>query len=130
MGILNQEAVNDTAKLIMHRLISRALDRDPSLLEYARISHVRASGRFPEKAFVNAWFDVLRRPLPELRSLLVSRTPEMNRLRLSSPFVVGGGGVHFGDPALRRRIWAAARRLRTRRAGFDIRPAASPPTET
>lgn len=125
MSIPNQEAVNDTAKLIMHRLILRSLDRDPSLLERARTSHLRTSERFPEKAFVAAWFDVLRRPLPELRSLLVSRTPEMNRLRLSSPFIVADG-MNFGDPALRRRIWAAARRLRTRSTRFDTGPAAPP----
>ncbi len=32
---LNQEMVNDTAKLIMHRLIARLLVRDPLLIDRA-----------------------------------------------------------------------------------------------
>ena len=35
---LNQEIVNDTAKLMMHRLIARLLVRDPLLLDRARVS--------------------------------------------------------------------------------------------
>lgn len=30
---LNQEVVNDAAKLMMHRLVARALARDPSLVD-------------------------------------------------------------------------------------------------
>jgi hypothetical protein len=35
---LNQEIINDTAKLIMHRLIARWLVRDPSLVHRAKAS--------------------------------------------------------------------------------------------
>jgi hypothetical protein len=35
---VNQETVNDTAKLIMHRLIARLLSRDPLLIDRARIA--------------------------------------------------------------------------------------------
>ena len=83
--MLNQEAVNDVAKLIMHRLIARMLGRDHSLVVSATISHARISAKFSDKIFVREWFDLLARPVPEIRSLLVSRSREMNRLRLSSP---------------------------------------------
>ena len=33
---LNQEIVNDTAKLIMHRLVARELARDPAVLNRAK----------------------------------------------------------------------------------------------
>ena len=48
-GALDQEAVNDTAKLMMHRLIARRLASDPSLVERARVSQRREiSERFSE----------------------------------------------------------------------------------
>ena len=116
--MLNQEAVNDVAKLIMHRLIARMLGRDHSLVVSATISHARISAKFSDKIFVREWFDLLARPVPEIRSLLVSRSREMNRLRLSSPFVIADG-IDFGDPAIRRRIWASARRLAIRAGSRD-----------
>jgi hypothetical protein len=115
---VNKEVVNDTAKLIMHRLIARMLRRDRSLVVRATISHARMSAKFPGKTFVRDWFDLLARPIPEIRSLLVSRSLEMNRLRLSSPFVIADG-IDFSDPALRRRIWACAGRLAVRANSRD-----------
>jgi hypothetical protein len=112
---LNQEIVNDTAKLIMHRLIARDLARDPSLVERARISHARASERFPDRSFTREWDDLLRLPASEVRSRLRSCDRNMNRLRLSSPFVTADG-VDFTDPILRHRIWRAANRLVARAA--------------
>jgi hypothetical protein len=44
---LNQEVVNDTAKLIMHRLIARSLGRDPLLIDRAKLSLAKMSARFP-----------------------------------------------------------------------------------
>jgi hypothetical protein len=35
--LVNQETVNDIAKLMMHRLISREIGRDPSLVERAKV---------------------------------------------------------------------------------------------
>jgi hypothetical protein len=43
---LNQEHVNDTAKLMIHRLIARAISRDPSLVEKAKVSLDQSSQRF------------------------------------------------------------------------------------
>jgi len=107
---LNQETVNDTAKLIMHRLISRLLGRDPLLVDRAKISLAKISARFPDRSFVADWENLLRLPTSELRALLTSRGQDMKRLRLSSPFVTAEG-VDFRDQTLRRRIRRAAKRL-------------------
>ena len=108
--VLNQEVVNDTAKLIMHRLIARRLARDPLLVERAKVSHAKVSGRFPGWTLVREWDDLLALPPDRLRRLLTSRNPEMKRLRLSSPFVIADG-IDFTDPDLRRRIRRAAKRI-------------------
>jgi hypothetical protein len=107
---LNQEIVNDTAKLIMHRLIARSLVRDPSLVDRAKVSLAEMSAHFPDRSFVEDWERLLRLPTCELRALLTSRNQDMKRLRLSSPFVTAEG-VDFGDQTLRRRIRRAAKRI-------------------
>jgi hypothetical protein len=106
----NQEHVNDTAKLIMHRLVARAISRDPSLVEKAKVSLERSSQHFEGYSFVREWSELLGHPLSEIRRLLVSRSERMTRLRLSSPFILAEG-IDFGDTALRRRIWRAAKRV-------------------
>jgi hypothetical protein len=107
---LNQEIVNDTAKLIMHRLIARALVHDPLLVDRAKVSLTGISARFPDRSFVAEWEELLRLPTRELRALLTSRDQDMKRLRLSSPFVTAEG-VNFEDQTLRRRIRRAAKRI-------------------
>jgi hypothetical protein len=107
---LNQENVNDAAKLIMDRLIARALARDASLIDRAKFSLAQMSVRFPDRSFVRDWEASLRLPPDQLRALLTSRSQEARRLRLSSPFVTAEG-VDFTDQALRRRIRRAAKRL-------------------
>jgi hypothetical protein len=110
---LNQESVNDTAKLLMHRLIARLLARDPSLIERARASLATAARRFPDRTFIPEWESLLRLPVCSLRNLLTSRDQRMRRLRLSSPFVTTEG-IDFTDDALRRRIARAAKRIGAR----------------
>lgn len=107
---VNREQVNDTAKLIIHRLIARAIRRDPSLVEKAKIALDRNTQHFEDHTFVREWSELLDLPLVELRHLLVSRGERMTRLRLSSPFVLAEG-IDFGNTTLRRRIWRAAKRL-------------------
>jgi hypothetical protein len=107
---LNQEMVNDTAKLIMHRLIARLLVRDPLLIDRAKVSLTKISAHFPDRSFVVGWEKLLRLPTSELRALLTSRNQDMKRLRLSSPFVTAEG-VDFKDQTLRRRIRRAAKRI-------------------
>ena len=107
---LNQEMINDTAKLIMHRLIARLLVRDPLLVARAKVSLTKISAHFPDRSFVADWEELLRLPTREIRALLTSRNQGMKRLRLSSPFVTAEG-VNFEDQTLRRRIRRAAKRI-------------------
>jgi hypothetical protein len=118
---LNQEYVNDTAKLIMHRLIARAISRDPSLVEKAKVSLERRSQHFEGYAFVREWSELLDQPPSEIRRLLASRSEKMTRLRLSSPFILAEG-IDFGNTALRRRIWRAAKRIAQASPTFAERP--------
>jgi hypothetical protein len=110
---LNQEVVNDTAKLIMHRLIARSLGRDPLLIDRAKLSLAKMSARFPGRAFVEDWNALLRLPATSLRVLLTRRNQQMKQLRLSSPFMTAEG-VDFSDQSLRRRIRCAAKKLSAR----------------
>jgi hypothetical protein len=107
---LNRETVNDTAKLIMHRLIARTLTRDPSLVGRAKASLDKMADRFPDRSFVAEWDAVLRRPVEEIVAVLVGRGQEARRLRMSSPFVLAEG-IDITQEALRRRIGQAAKRL-------------------
>ncbi len=107
---LNKEQVNDTAKLMIHRLIARAIGRDPSLIEKAKVSLDRSSQHFEDYSFVREWSELHDLPPSEIRRLLASRSERMTRLRLSSPFILAEG-IDFSNAALRRRIWRAARRV-------------------
>jgi len=112
---LNQEVVNDTAKLIMHRLVARELARDPSVLDRAKDQLTRMAERYPEQPWVGEWAEILRGPSAQIAAVLTSRDERAVRLRLSSPFTLGGP-VDFKDEAMRRRIWRAARRVAIRAA--------------
>jgi hypothetical protein len=107
---VNQETVNDTAKLMMHRLISREIGRDPTLVERARLSHARAAQRYVGRPFVRDWDDLLQLPSTKLRARLVSRDSDMVRLRLSSPFLLVAE-IDFTNYNFRLRIRRAARRV-------------------
>lgn len=97
-----EEAVNDRAKLILHRLIARRLVREPELIEAAR-SRLNRSASAPDH--VREWDELLQLEPALIRRALVSRSERMTRLRLSSPFAVS----EFRDPAFRRRVWRLAR---------------------
>ena len=105
--------MNDTAKLMMHRLIARRLGRDPSLVERAKVSLGRSADRFSSHTFIHDWSELLNLPVTEIRLRLTRRNEEMTRLRLSSPFMLAEG-IDFEDEALRRRIWRAAKRVAVR----------------
>jgi hypothetical protein len=117
---VDQEQVNDNAKLMIHRLIAREIGRDPSLIERAKISLDRSASRHEGYSFIREWSDLLHLPPSSVRRRLTSRDEEMTRLRLSSPFVIAGG-IDFSDVALRRRIWRAAKRLAIKREPTDVR---------
>ena len=103
---VNKESVNDRAKLIMHRLIARRLARDPALVERARDLVRRRLAEGGALDCAAEWDRLLGRGPADVRRAIVSRGPEMERLRLSSPLppLVG-----FRDEALRRRIWRKAK---------------------
>ena len=107
---VNQETVNDAAKLMMHRLVSRSMGRDPSLVEHARALHEKAAQRYAGRPFVREWDELLALSNADLRARLISRDSEMVRLRLSSPFFLSAG-VDFTDYNFRRRINRAAKRI-------------------
>jgi hypothetical protein len=107
---VNQETVNDAAKLMMHRLIARKLGRDSSLIERARVSQARIASRFTDRPFVREWDLLLTLPAAELRARLTSRDSDMVRLRSSSPFALAEG-VDFTNYDLRLRIRRAAKRV-------------------
>ena len=88
---VNKEQVNDTAKLMIHRLIAREIGRDPYVIEKAKVSLDRSSQHFDGYSFVSEWSELLCLPPPNLRRRLTSRSEGMTRLRLSSPFVLAEG---------------------------------------
>jgi hypothetical protein len=110
---LNQETVNDAAKLMMHRLIARKLARDPALAKRAEVALSKIAERFEDRHFVREWNELLALPTARLRAKLVSRDSDMVRLRISSPFVLAEG-VDFSDYDLRLRIRRAAKRVAER----------------
>jgi hypothetical protein len=97
---VNQERKNNRFKLAHHRLVARALKNNPALLDEARevVRAWKAEPRHP--LFVEEWEGLLSYPLEEVRREITRRTPEADRLRVSSPFaltptkVVSGGEVH------------------------------------
>jgi hypothetical protein len=66
-GRVNREVI---AKLVMHRLIARALARDRSLEDKARASLQEMAARYPDQDFVRDWEHLLRLPAGRIR-----RTP-------------------------------------------------------
>jgi hypothetical protein len=105
--------VGDLAKLIMHRLVARRMQRDSSLVERAKKVQARMAEQYGGWPFVAEWNELLAMPPPALRAKLVSRDREMVRLRNSSPFYLPGG-IDFGDYDHRIRIARAARRVAQR----------------
>jgi hypothetical protein len=98
------ELVNDRAKLIMHRLIARRLKSEPGALTRVRARLDEVGDNPP--AYVDEWREILKGDVDAVRRRLIERSPEMTRLRLSSPFL---GVLPLSDPELRRRIHRQAR---------------------
>lgn len=104
MKSVNAESVNDRVKLVMHRLIARQLKSDPDVVTRVREHLTQAGDNVPD--YVVEWKSILHNDVTTVRRKLTERSPEMNRLRLSSPFV---GVLPLTDPELRRRIYRKAR---------------------
>ncbi|HEV7369402.1 hypothetical protein [Arenibaculum sp.] len=104
---VSAEAVNDRAKLMMHRLVARRLAVEPALIDRARDALRSGSRDRPKLACMLEWERLLGLDPGVLRRRLTERSEEMERLRLSSPFAAVAG---FQEPDIRRRIWSKARR--------------------
>ncbi len=103
---VNAEAVNDRAKLMIHRLLARRLPTEPEIVEKAREAVSRAKAAGAPYGFLEEWQDLLSCDPAELRRAITSRSDRMTRLRISSPFALL---ADVKDPELRRRIWRKAR---------------------
>lgn len=103
---INAEAVNDRAKLIMHRLIARRMASDPKIIDAARNAISTAKSAGEPFDYLDEWQRLLATSADEIRRAITGRSATMRRLRTSSPFVLAAG---FEDPDLRRRIWRKAR---------------------
>jgi hypothetical protein len=99
----NREAVNDRAKLILHRLVARQMRRDPTLVEQARARLCEMTSIAPDD--LEAWTDLLNAPVTTLAHKLGERSDTMTRLRSVSPFILEGVS---SDIAWRRRLWRKA----------------------
>ena len=105
---MNRERVNDRAKLLYHRLVSRRLARDPSLVEHARRIVSQWSERANPQSYVAEWRTLLPLPIDLLRHSIAARDEHADRMRLSSPFPLIEE-LAIQDEALRRRLWRKAR---------------------
>jgi hypothetical protein len=90
----------EARSLAMHVVIAAKIERHPTLLSVARKNmrrwQTRWQGRLP--AWHQQWCRILKRPWPEIASIMTEPSEEGARLRQSSPF----GGVL--SAAERRRI--------------------------
>lgn len=103
---MNAEEINDRAKLIMHRLISRKVRRCPEILETVR-KDIRKQSQQPKTPdYVFLWNDLLQMDVNFIARKLVERSDEMTKLRISSPLYQI---IDLSDVQFRRRIWKKAK---------------------
>jgi len=88
--------------LAYHRVIAERLRGDAALVERAR-ERVRSWRGHAHPTWVDAWSELLERPLDELCRALVDEHERMVALRQTTPFA----GVL--DPRTRWSIWRAVR---------------------
>lgn len=106
---INQEQVNDRAKLMMHRIVARQLGRDLGIMDRAREALAFLRQRSPGRDALSEWEDILSSSPRQVRRLLTERSERMDRLRLTSPFMFIEG-LGLSDVPTRRRIWHLAKR--------------------
>jgi hypothetical protein len=77
----------DLRSIALHRAIAEKLRANPALLEIARENIARwapAAGR--SRHYLDAWQEVLQKPLEEMLRLIVEDTEEMRAMRQNNPF--------------------------------------------
>jgi transcriptional regulator of acetoin/glycerol metabolism len=105
----NPELVNDRAKLLYHRLVARRLRREPLLIARARDVISKRPFSDINLHIVEDWRRLLSGSTPQLVDVLIGRSPEAKRLRLSSPFPFVNE-LKIEEEELRRRLWRVAKR--------------------
>lgn len=118
---MNQEQVNDRAKLMMHRLMARRLAAEPRLVADARAVLNGWRESRPYDVWMDEWEALLRLPMAILRREITRRTEVADRLRISSPFAVVER-LRITDEAIRRRLWQVAKRGRSGRSRISGAP--------
>ncbi|MFC3125116.1 hypothetical protein ACFOD4_08595 [Pseudoroseomonas globiformis] len=106
----NAEAINDRAKLLMHRIVARVMaDAHDAgeALDAARgwLVRLEAEGRVHRD--FREWQRLLSLPPDRLRREITRRGERWDALRSTSPLPVSLACLR--DEALRRRIWRKAR---------------------
>jgi hypothetical protein len=86
--LLRGHAVVEQRSLEMHRLVGQKLLANPTLLERARANLTRwqTTGSSGVQHALDAWQEILARPMPMIVAFLESNSEEAIRLRQSSPF--------------------------------------------
>ena len=120
------EIVNDTAKLIIGRMISRELGKRTSLVDEAFERLEDMAERNGETDYVQMWRDLLRGDTRSIQRVLRGRDEVSTWLRLTMPFSAKSASIPMNDVHFRRRVWRDARRLvrmgfgRDRAVGYDV----------
>lgn len=107
------EIVNDTAKLIIGRLISRELVRHPELIDEASDRLEMMAERNGETDYIQMWRRLLQGDTLSIQRVLRGRDDTSIWLRLTNPFSPKSANIPINDTEFRRRIWRDARRLVT-----------------
>lgn len=103
---VNAEMVNDRAKLLMHRLVARRISHQPEMIE--TVKRMLSTG--PRSlSSSQEWLAILDRKPEEVRKMITSRSSQMTRLRVSSPFF---SVADLKDPTIRKRVWKVAKKGR------------------
>ena len=76
----------DERSLALHRAVAQRLKENPTLLEIARNNLERWCQEGGMRSYWTEWKNILRSPLDEILSFLVSNDERAKWLRQSSPF--------------------------------------------
>ena len=105
------EIVNDTAKLIIARMISRELGKRSSLVDEAFERPEDMAERNGDTDYVQMWRELLRSDTRSIQRVLRGRDEVSTWLRLTTPFSAKGANIPITDVQFLRRLWLDARRL-------------------
>jgi hypothetical protein len=87
--VFSSHRLHEARSLAMHAAIAHKIERDPALLEIARGNlhrWRRLDAHQPTPGWLKEWSAVLKKPWPEIASLMVEPSERAARLRQSSPF--------------------------------------------